>query len=176
MVPRADEHQGEYVPRSAQRLAWLTGFTGSAGWAVVLRERAAIFIDGRYTLQVRQQVDTSAFEPIDYPANTPDQWLARTLRAGQRFGFDPWLHSSNEVDRLQKACDRSGATLVALDSNPLDAVWTVALARNVVAFGASRTVRRWGMRTRPCTGPGVLVPAVVSTVVSAVGPGVAGSH
>jgi Xaa-Pro aminopeptidase len=131
IVPRADEHQGEYVPKNAQRLAWLTGFTGSAGWAVVLRDSAALFVDGRYTLQARQQVDTTLFTPIDYPATTPDQFLARTLAHGDRFGFDPWLHGLAETERLQRACAQAGAELVPLDSNPLDAVWSDRPARPI---------------------------------------------
>ncbi len=124
IVPRADEHQGEYVPRAAQRLAWLTGFTGSAGWAVVLADKAAIFIDGRYTLQVRQQVDMSLYAPVDYPATTPDAWLAENLPSGARFGFDPWLHGLSEAERLANACAKAGATLVPVDGNPIDSVWT----------------------------------------------------
>jgi Xaa-Pro aminopeptidase len=123
IVPRADEHQGEYVPRGARRLAWLTGFTGSAGWAVVLMDKAAVFVDGRYTLQVRQQVDTALFEPQPYPETTPDAWLAANLKKGARFGFDPWLHALNDAERLAAACARTGAELVALDSNPVDSVW-----------------------------------------------------
>ena len=124
IVPRADEHQGEYVPRAAQRLAWLTGFTGSAGWAVVLADKAAIFIDGRYTLQVRQQVDTALYTPVDYPATLPDAWLAQNLASGARFGFDAWLHGLSEAERLANACARAGATLVPVEGNPVDAVWT----------------------------------------------------
>ena len=124
IVPRADEHQGEYVPRAAQRLAWLTGFSGSAGWAVVLADKAAVFVDGRYTLQVRTQVDTGLFEPQAYPETTPDAWLAANLSAGARFGFDPRLHSLSGADRLAAACARAGAELVAVDTNPIDTVWT----------------------------------------------------
>jgi Xaa-Pro aminopeptidase len=124
IVPRADEHQGEYVPRAAQRLAWLTGFAGSAGWAIVLAEKAAIFIDGRYTLQVRSQVDTSLFEPQAYPETTPEAWLSANLSKGARFGLDPRLHSLNQADRLAAACARAGAELVAAEPNPIDTVWT----------------------------------------------------
>ncbi|WP_231712410.1 aminopeptidase P family protein [Vineibacter terrae] len=123
IVPRADEHQGEYVPRAAQRLAWLTGFTGSAGWAIVLADKAAVFVDGRYTLQVRAQVDTGLFEPLGYPETTPDTWLAANLAKGARFGFDPWLHALADADRLAQACTKAGADLVPVDSNPIDAVW-----------------------------------------------------
>lgn len=124
IVPRADEHQGEYVPRAARRLAWLTGFSGSAGSAVVLAGKAAIFVDGRYTLQVRDQVDTSLFEPQRYPDTSPDAWLTATLAKGARFGFDPWLHALAEAERLANACAKAGAELVAVDDNPIDAIWT----------------------------------------------------
>jgi Xaa-Pro aminopeptidase len=123
IVPRADEHQGEYVAPRAQRLAWLTGFTGSAGAAVVLADRAAIFIDGRYTIQVRQQVDIKLFEPLHLIECPPDEWLGGQLQKGDRFGFDPWLHTPDGTDRLRRACERVGATLVACETNPLDAVW-----------------------------------------------------
>ena len=83
IVPRADEHQGEYVPRAALRLAWLTGFSGSAGWAIVLADKGAIFVDGRYTLQVRDQVDTTLFQPQAYPETTPADWLASNLASGR---------------------------------------------------------------------------------------------
>ncbi|WP_255468469.1 aminopeptidase P family protein [Reyranella sp. CPCC 100927] len=123
IVPRADEHQGEYVPRAALRLAWLTGFSGSAGWAIVLADKGAIFVDGRYTLQVRDQVDTTLFQPQAYPETTPADWLASNLTPGARFGFDPWLHGLADADRLAQACTKAGATLVAVDGNPIDAVW-----------------------------------------------------
>ncbi len=124
LVPRADEHQGEYVPPQAERLSWLTGFTGSAGLCVVLPEIAAVFADGRYTLQVRDQVDLSAYTPISSVTTQPDDWLAETLTAGQRLGFDPWLHTPADVRKLEAACAKAGATLVPLEPNPLDMVWT----------------------------------------------------
>ena len=124
VIPRSDEHQNEYVPKSAERLAWLTGFSGSAGIAVVLANRAAIFVDGRYTIQVREQVDTAVFAPVSLIDHPPEAWLAETLQAGDRIGYDPWLHTSGQVDRLEKAVAGAGATLVAVDHNPIDAVWT----------------------------------------------------
>jgi Xaa-Pro aminopeptidase len=123
IVPRADEHQGEYVPPSAQRLAWLTGFTGSAGAAVVLKEQAAVFADGRYTLQVRQEVDTSRFETVHLIDNPPPRWLGERLSTGDRLGYDPWLHTADQVEALRHAVERAGATLVACGDNPVDAVW-----------------------------------------------------
>ncbi|QWG17397.1 aminopeptidase P family protein [Bradyrhizobium sediminis] len=124
VIPRADQQQNEYVAPSEERLAWLTGFTGSAGMAVVLTRQAAVFVDGRYTLQAAKQVDTRAWqvEPLADPP--PESWLAQHLAAGDRLGFDPWLHTSAAAERLAAACARAGAELVAVDSNPLDSVWT----------------------------------------------------
>jgi Xaa-Pro aminopeptidase len=124
VIPRADQQQNEYVPASEERLAWLTGFTGSAGLAIVLTQQAAVFIDGRYTLQAAKQVDAKAWniEPLIDPP--PESWLAKHLAAGDRLGFDPWLHTSAAAERLAAACAKAGAELVAVDSNPLDSVWT----------------------------------------------------
>src|SRR5437763_14173973 len=124
VIPRADQQQNEYVPPSEERLAWLTGFTGSAGQAIVLTHEAAVFVDGRYTLQAAKQVDRRAWgiEPLaDAP---PERWLTKHLRAGARLGFDPWLHTSAAAERLAAACAKAGAELVAVDGNPLDQVWS----------------------------------------------------
>ena len=123
IVPRADEHQGEYVPRGSQRLGWLTGFSGSAGLAIVMADRAAIFVDGRYTLAVRAQVDTEAFVPHQYPEEQPEQWAAENLPKGGKLGFDPWLQTADGYERFVRACQRVGASFVPVDSNPVDAVW-----------------------------------------------------
>src|SRR5689334_6860954 len=112
IVPRADRHQNEYVPPSEERLSWLTGFTGSAGVAVVLMDRAAIFVDGRYLLQVRDQVDTAQFAVEHLVENPPDRWIETNLAAGKRLGYDPWLHTTENVERLAKAATAAGATLV----------------------------------------------------------------
>ncbi len=124
VIPRADQQQNEYVAPSEERLAWLTGFTGSAGMAVVLTQEAAVFVDGRYTLQAAKQVDHKAWsvEPLADPP--PENWLARHLIAGDRLGFDPWLHTSAAAERLAAACAKAGAELVAVDTNPLDSIWT----------------------------------------------------
>jgi Xaa-Pro aminopeptidase len=124
VVPRADQQQNEYVAPSEERLAWLTGFTGSAGLAIVLAGEAAVFVDGRYTLQAGKQVDTKAWaiEPLVDPS--PETWLAQHLAPGDRFGFDPWLQTTASAERLAAACAKAGAELVAVDSNPIDAVWT----------------------------------------------------
>jgi Xaa-Pro aminopeptidase len=123
IVPRADEHQSEYVPPSAERLAWLTGFTGSAGLAIVLDRKAAIFVDGRYTLQVRDQVDTKIFEPVAIMDTTPASWLTKSLRKGDVLGYDPWLTTPASLKSYQAAAASAGAKLVAVDANPLDAIW-----------------------------------------------------
>jgi Xaa-Pro aminopeptidase len=123
LVPRADEHQGEYVPRRAERLAWLTGFTGSAGLAVVLIEKAAVFVDGRYTLQVRNQTDTTLFETLDVLNDGPANWIEANLPKGAKLGYDPWLHTQASIERLRISVERAGGQLVPLASNPLDAVW-----------------------------------------------------
>jgi Xaa-Pro aminopeptidase len=124
VIPRADQQQNEYVAPSEERLAWLTGFTGSAGMAIVLTGVAAVFVDGRYTLQAAKQVDGKAWavEPLIDPS--PESWLAKHLAAGDRLGFDPWLHTSVAAERLATACAKAGTELVAVDANPLDAVWT----------------------------------------------------
>src|ERR1700720_4626610 len=124
VVPRADQQQNEYVAPSEERLARLTRFTGSAGLAVVLTHEAAVFVDGRYTLQAAKQVDRKAWsiEPLVDPS--PESWLAKHLNVGDRLGFDPWLHTSAAAERLAAACAKAGAELVAVDSNPLDSVWT----------------------------------------------------
>ena len=123
VVPRADEHQGEYVPRRSQRLAWLTGFSGSAGLAIVLADRAAIFVDGRYTLAVRAQVDVAAFVPHQVPEESPETWIAENLPKGGKLGFDPWLQTVDGHERFARACQRAGGAFVPVDSNPIDAVW-----------------------------------------------------
>ena len=123
IVPRADEHQGEYVPPRGQRLAWLTGFTGSAGLAVVLRDRAALFVDGRYTLQAAAQVDTGSIEIRHLTEEPPAQWITSVLKPGQALGYDPWLHTPHEVERFRAAAEKAGGSLRAVAENPLDRVW-----------------------------------------------------
>src|SRR5580658_9244961 len=124
VIPRADQQQNEYVAPSEERLAWLTGFTGSAGLAIVLTQEAALFVDGRYTLQAAKQVDARAWrvEPLIDPS--PESWLTAHLSAGDRLGFDPWLHTSAAAERLATACAKARAELVAVETNPLDSVWT----------------------------------------------------
>ncbi len=123
IVPHADEYQNEYVPACAERLAWLTGFTGSAGTAVVLAGQAAIFVDGRYTLQVRSQVDLQIWTPRHLMDEPVHSWLPAVLRPGDTLGYDPWLHTPQEVKQLKEACAKAGAALTSCESNPVDAVW-----------------------------------------------------
>jgi Xaa-Pro aminopeptidase len=122
-VPRADAHQGEYVSPRDDRLAWLTGFTGSAGFALVLPDRVGVFIDGRYRVQVRGQVDLAAFTPVDWPETDPAVWLREALPNGGTLGFDPWLHTPDEVAKLERGLAGTTITLVPLDDNPIDAIW-----------------------------------------------------
>ncbi len=123
VVPLADEHQGEFIAPRAQRLAWLTGFAGSAGLAVVLADKAAIFVDGRYTLQVRDQVNVDIFEPLHVTENPPQEWIAANLPDGARLGYDSWLHTREAVERLRGACEKADAKFTPVDGNPIDAVW-----------------------------------------------------
>ncbi|MFC3208441.1 aminopeptidase P family protein [Aquamicrobium soli] len=123
IVPRADEHQGEYVPARAARLKWLTGFSGSAGVAIVLKDRAFVFVDGRYALQVRKEVDLDVFAIESLVDNPPSSWIRENLVRGTRLGFDPWLHTLSEARALKAAADKAGAALVALDRNAVDAIW-----------------------------------------------------
>jgi len=124
IVPRSDRHQNEYVPACEQRLAWLTGFTGSAGVAIVLMHRAVLFVDGRYTLQVRDQVDTSIFAIEHLVEMPPDRWIGENLTADDRLGYDPWLHTVEAWERLEKACAAVGAKLIAVEPDLIDAIWT----------------------------------------------------
>ena len=123
VIPLADEHQGEYVPPSARRLAWLTGFNGSAGTAVVLADKAALFVDGRYTLQAREEADGAIWDFRTIPDDKPSAWIEARLPPGGRLGYDAWLHTEDGAKRLSEACTKAGGELVASEGNPLDAVW-----------------------------------------------------
>lgn len=140
LVPRADEYQGEYVPASAERLAWLTGFTGSAGMALIMRQEAVVFVDGRYTTQVVQQVDTATFTAGDLVGKPPHVWISENAPRGFRLGIDPWLHAGAEVKRLVKALEECGGSLVLLDRNPLDMIWTDRPAEPVGAVTVQQDV------------------------------------
>ena len=139
LVPRSDEHQNEYVPPSAERLAWLTGFAGSAGVAIIMADEACIFVDGRYTLQVRDEVDLSIVTPQHLVDHPPERWIETNLKPGQKLGYDPWLHTPGQIERFEKAAAAAKASLVALDANPVDKIWhdrPAAPAAPVVLHGA----------------------------------------
>lgn len=124
VVPLTDEHMSEYVGEYAQRLAWISGFGGSAGSAVVMADQAAMFTDGRYTVQVRQQVPADLFAYEDVPQTSAAQWLGEQAQAGQRIGYDPWLHTSAWAKQAAGQLKPRGAELVAVTRNPIDAAWT----------------------------------------------------
>lgn len=123
IIPHEDEYNNEYLPANAERLAWATGFTGSAGAAVVLTHKAAVFIDGRYTEQVKAQVDGALFEYADLMEPGPDGWLKANAPRGARIGYDPRLHAPDALTRLEDGARAAGAELVAVDANPIDAAW-----------------------------------------------------
>ncbi|HEY1448258.1 MAG TPA: aminopeptidase P family N-terminal domain-containing protein, partial [Caulobacteraceae bacterium] len=123
LVPHEDEHQNEYLPAANDRLAWATGFTGSAGAAVILREKAAIFVDGRYTLQVLDQVDQKLFEIRDLVDGGVPLYLSETARPGWTIGYDARLHSPDALAHLKTAAEKAGARLAPVEVNPLDKAW-----------------------------------------------------
>ncbi len=123
LVPHEDEHQNEYLPAANDRLGWATGFTGSAGAAVILADKAAVFVDGRYTLQVRDQVDAEVFEIRDLVEGGVSAYLETATTRGQTIGYDPRLHAPDALERLKAAAAKAGATLKPVNSNPLDEAW-----------------------------------------------------
>jgi len=123
LVPHSDQHQNEFLPPSEERLAWLTGFTGSAGVAIVTDKGSALFVDGRYILQAPKQVDTDIFEVLQVPAEKPSRWLKETLVRGNAVGYDPALHTINEVDRLSKTLGAAGIRLTPVPENSIDKLW-----------------------------------------------------
>ena len=133
IIPRADEQQNEYVPANAERLRWLTGFAGSAGLAVVLKDSAALFVDGRYTEQVKHEADPSVFEFRHVMEDPPTEWIARHLKAGDKLGYDPRLQTPDSAARYMAACEKAGAELATVDLNPIDAIW---LDRPAAPLGA----------------------------------------
>ena len=123
IIPRQDEFQGEYVAAYAERLRWLTGFAGSWGMAILTLNKGAIFVDGRYTIQVRQQVDTKLFTPHHLVDEPPATWIAENLKKGDVLGYDPWLLTADQAERFSAACAKVGAKLQPLATNPIDAIW-----------------------------------------------------
>lgn len=124
LVPHEDEYQNEYLPDCNERLMWISGFTGSAGAAVVMTDKAAVFVDGRYTLQVGAQVDESLFEYKRLENNGVTEWLSANVSAGQCIGYDPRLHSPAALKRLSTAVTKAGGELISMDLNPIDSAWT----------------------------------------------------
>lgn len=123
VIPISDEHLSEYVGTYAQRLEWLTGFGGSAGTVAVMANKAAIFVDGRYTIQVRDQVDGALYEYKSVPEDSLADWLAQNSEEGAIIGFDAWLHTEGWSKSVRSRLEKAGAQLVAVDSNPIDSVW-----------------------------------------------------
>ncbi len=123
VIPHDDEYQNEYIPAYAERLMWATGFSGSAGAAVILQDKAVMLTDGRYTLQVRQQADSDYFDYVDITETGPDAWLAENAPKGSRIGYDPMLHATASVKKLKAAAEKAGFELVAVTENPVDAAW-----------------------------------------------------
>ncbi len=123
LVPRADEHQGEYVAKRSERLRWLTGFSGSAGVCLVLPDEATVFVDGRYQLQVRGEVDLALFSIENVVETPPAAWIRAHLGRGKRIGYDPWLHTIAEIKALSRAADKVGAVMVPVATNPIDLLW-----------------------------------------------------
>lgn len=124
VVPLADEHQSEFPPGRTRRLEWLTGFAGSAGMAIILTDRAALFVDGRYTLQARNQVDGTLFEQQNIGRTAPHGWIAENAKNGARIAYDPWLHTEDGLSALRDGAVRAGAAMVPAEPNPIDVVWT----------------------------------------------------
>ena len=124
LVPNNDAYQNENVPAHDRRLTWLTGFTGSMGMAVILSTRSALFVDGRYTLQASQEIDTASYD-IQHIFNDPpmSSWIQSQMNKGERIGYDPWLHTKQAIDHLTQALSRSDIVLVACSDNPIDTLW-----------------------------------------------------
>jgi Xaa-Pro aminopeptidase len=133
LIPHEDEHQNEYLPAANDRLGWATGFTGSAGAAVIFQDKAAIFVDGRYTLQVRDQVDQGTFEIRDLVEGGVPAYLETVAAQGQAIGYDPRLHSPDALFHLRAAAAKAGAELRPVTPNPLDKAWGEARPPQPVA-------------------------------------------
>ena len=163
LIPRADEHLAEYVPPSAERLAWLTNFTGSAGMAVVLAERAALFTDGRYTLQAATETDPVLWERHHITEEPPAEWLAATA-PGAAIGYDPWLMSEQALERYRSA----GLHLVSLPENPLDAIWRdrPAPPASLVVAQAIEHAGRDQAEKRAALAAGLRAAGVAAAVIS----------
>ena len=150
VIPHDDEYQNEYIPAYAERLMWATGFSGSAGAAIVMLDKAVMLTDGRYTLQVRAQADKAFFDYVDITETSPADWLAQNVSKGAVIGYDPMLHTMASVNSLRAAADEAGFTLIALSDNPVDAAWkdqpaaplTPAVAHDMKFAGKSSAQKR----------------------------------
>lgn len=150
IVPMADEYQSEYVPASAQRINYLSGFAGSAGTIVVLLDKAAFFTDGRYTLQAEQQIPRALYEIYDTADKTPLSWLLENLTSGKEVGFDPWLHTAHEVERITLGLEKIGVNFLPLSLNPVNEIWidrpsvplTPVVPHDIVYSGKSSQQKR----------------------------------
>ncbi|MCZ6763299.1 MAG: aminopeptidase P family N-terminal domain-containing protein, partial [Alphaproteobacteria bacterium] len=139
LIPHADAHQSEYLPPGDERLAWISGFTGSAGAAIVLEGAAAVFVDGRYTLQAKMQVERDLFEICHLAEDPPAAWLERNAAPDTKIGYDPWHYTKSQLQRFRQAAGKAGAALVPVAANPIDHVWAdrpAAPASPVVAHEA----------------------------------------
>jgi Xaa-Pro aminopeptidase len=123
LIPRTDAHQGEYVAPCDERLAWLTGFTGSAGMAIVLKDKAALFVDGRYTLQAKKQVDSKDYEICSLENNPPPTWAKKHLEQGQKIFYDPWLHTLNDKSHAKSVSEAVGVSFISAPQNLIDKLW-----------------------------------------------------
>jgi Xaa-Pro aminopeptidase len=123
IIPRTDEHQGEYVAPSSERLAWLTGFSGSAGLAMVTEEKAVIFVDGRYTLQAKIEVPSVLFDHYSLSKYHQIEWISNNLRPSMILGYDPWLMTPQQIAHYQKACEKYKVVLKPVSNNPIDSIW-----------------------------------------------------
>ncbi len=123
LVARADEHQNEYLPASEERLAWLTGFTGSAGFGVILKDTAAVFSDGRYTQQLAEQIDQTAYTAVSIIDHPPQEWLGAHATPGARIGYDPRRHTPDGLQRFQLIAEKKGFHLVPSEPNAVDMLW-----------------------------------------------------
>ena len=121
IIPRTDMYQGENVAPADERLAWLTGFTGSAGFCVALMKTAGVFIDGRYRVQVKNQIN-KVFTPVNWPESSLAFWLSKNLSRGESIGFDPWLHTVSEIEKAQSDLTNLGIGLQPI-ANPIDKIW-----------------------------------------------------
>ena len=124
LVPHEDEYDNEYLPDCNERLLWISGFSGSAGAAIVMKDRAAVFVDGRYTLQIRQQADAEIFDYRDLVEEGLSGWIENHAKAGEKIGYDARLHSPASLKRLKICANRAGVELVSVETNPIDTAWT----------------------------------------------------